>query len=156
MIWWIVALAVLVGVLWWPESGRTSGQHDSTGCTSDTTCPGKRWTAHWLAEPSWRRRRSRLLRRPPRGPEPGQAGGQRGERLAIRPGTVRKRSVGRSGARRPDSVPVALVAELADAEARVLLARRFHNDAVRDTWCCRAAAGALAAPGRESPATQIL
>ena len=35
------------------------------------------------------------------------------------------------------SVPVALVAELADAEARVLLARRFHNDAVRDTLALR-------------------
>lgn len=33
----------------------------------------------------------------------------------------------------PAALPVALVAELADAEARVLLARRFHNDAVRDT-----------------------
>ncbi len=33
----------------------------------------------------------------------------------------------------PASLPSALVAELADAEARVLLARRFHNDAVRDT-----------------------
>lgn len=33
----------------------------------------------------------------------------------------------------PASVPAALVAELSDAEARVLLARRFHNDAVRDT-----------------------
>lgn len=33
----------------------------------------------------------------------------------------------------PASVPAALLAELADAEARVLLARRFHNDAVRDT-----------------------
>lgn len=31
------------------------------------------------------------------------------------------------------ALPPALVAELADAEARVLLARRFHNDAVRDT-----------------------
>lgn len=37
----------------------------------------------------------------------------------------------------PSSVPVALVAELADAEARVLLARRFHNDAVRDTLALR-------------------
>lgn len=37
----------------------------------------------------------------------------------------------------PASVPVALVAELADAEARVLLARRFHNDAVRDTLALR-------------------
>lgn len=42
----------------------------------------------------------------------------------------------------PASLPAALIAELADAEARVLLARRFHNDAVRDTlalgndgWC---------------------
>ncbi len=32
----------------------------------------------------------------------------------------------------PGSLPTALIAELADAEARVLLARRFHNDAVRD------------------------
>lgn len=37
----------------------------------------------------------------------------------------------------PVSLPVALVAELADAEARVLLARRFHNDAVRDTLALR-------------------
>jgi 8-oxo-dGTP pyrophosphatase MutT (NUDIX family) len=31
----------------------------------------------------------------------------------------------------------ALIAELADAEARVLLGRRFHNDAVRDTLALR-------------------
>lgn len=31
------------------------------------------------------------------------------------------------------SLPAGLVTELADAEARLLLARRFHNDAVRDT-----------------------
>ena len=37
----------------------------------------------------------------------------------------------------PASLPVALVAELADSEARVLLARRFHNDAVRDTLALR-------------------
>jgi hypothetical protein len=37
----------------------------------------------------------------------------------------------------PAAIPVALVAELADAEARVLLARRFHNDAVRDTLALR-------------------
>ncbi len=37
----------------------------------------------------------------------------------------------------PSTIPVALVAELADAEARVLLARRFHNDAVRDTLALR-------------------
>lgn len=37
----------------------------------------------------------------------------------------------------PSELPVALVAELADAEARVLLARRFHNDAVRDTLALR-------------------
>ena len=37
----------------------------------------------------------------------------------------------------PTGLPVALVAELADAEARVLLARRFHNDAVRDTLALR-------------------
>jgi 8-oxo-dGTP pyrophosphatase MutT (NUDIX family) len=37
----------------------------------------------------------------------------------------------------PASLPVPLVAELADAEARVMLARRFHNDAVRDTLSLR-------------------
>jgi len=37
----------------------------------------------------------------------------------------------------PATLPLALVAELADAEARVLLARRFHNDAVRDTLSLR-------------------
>jgi 8-oxo-dGTP pyrophosphatase MutT (NUDIX family) len=37
----------------------------------------------------------------------------------------------------PVSLPVGLVAELADAEARVTLARRFHNDAVRDTLALR-------------------
>lgn len=35
------------------------------------------------------------------------------------------------------SLPQPLVAELADAEARVVLARRFHNDAVRDTLALR-------------------
>ena len=37
----------------------------------------------------------------------------------------------------PESVPAGLIAELADAEARVLLGRRFHNDAVRDTLALR-------------------
>ncbi|MGH3562855.1 MAG: NUDIX hydrolase [Mycobacterium sp.] len=37
----------------------------------------------------------------------------------------------------PASLPTPLVAEVADAEARVLLARRFHNDAVRDTHALR-------------------
>ncbi len=37
----------------------------------------------------------------------------------------------------PSSLPLALIAELADAEARVQLARRFHNDAVRDTLALR-------------------
>ncbi len=37
----------------------------------------------------------------------------------------------------PVSLPAALVPELADAEARVTLARRFHNDAVRDTLTLR-------------------
>lgn len=37
----------------------------------------------------------------------------------------------------PALLPPAMVAELADAEARVLLARRFHNDAVRDTVALR-------------------
>jgi 8-oxo-dGTP pyrophosphatase MutT (NUDIX family) len=37
----------------------------------------------------------------------------------------------------PESVPSGLIAELGDAETRVLLARRFHNDAVRDTLALR-------------------
>lgn len=37
----------------------------------------------------------------------------------------------------PESLPQALIGELADAEARVVLARRFHNDAVRDTLALR-------------------
>jgi 8-oxo-dGTP pyrophosphatase MutT (NUDIX family) len=37
----------------------------------------------------------------------------------------------------PASLPAGLIAELADAEARVLLARQFHNDAVRDTLALR-------------------
>lgn len=37
----------------------------------------------------------------------------------------------------PATVPPALLAELAEAESRVLLARRFHNDAVRDTLALR-------------------
>jgi 8-oxo-dGTP pyrophosphatase MutT (NUDIX family) len=37
----------------------------------------------------------------------------------------------------PAVLPAGLIAELADAETRVLLARRFHNDAVRDTLALR-------------------
>jgi hypothetical protein len=37
----------------------------------------------------------------------------------------------------PDTIRPALAAELAEAESRVLLARRFHNDAVRDTLALR-------------------
>lgn len=37
----------------------------------------------------------------------------------------------------PASLPQPLTTELADAEARVVLARRFHNDAVRDTLALR-------------------
>jgi hypothetical protein len=37
----------------------------------------------------------------------------------------------------PDTVPPALMAELAEAESRVLLARRFPNDAVRATLALR-------------------
>lgn len=36
-----------------------------------------------------------------------------------------------------EALPPQLIAELADAEARVLIARRFHNDAVRDTLALR-------------------
>lgn len=38
---------------------------------------------------------------------------------------------------RTEALSPQLAAELADAEARVLLARRFHNDAVRDTLALR-------------------
>jgi hypothetical protein len=37
----------------------------------------------------------------------------------------------------PDAVPAALMTELGEAESRVLLARRFHNDAVRDILALR-------------------
>jgi hypothetical protein len=37
----------------------------------------------------------------------------------------------------PDAVPAGLMTELGEAESRVLLARRFHNDAVRDTLALR-------------------
>jgi len=74
--------------------------------------------------------------------------GPEGKRLAALAGTAeRAPRVGRETAENelsaalalvdPVSLPVALVAELADAEARVTLARRFHNDAVRDTLALR-------------------
>lgn len=76
------------------------------------------------------------------------AGGPEGKRLAALAGAAERASrSGREAAENelsaalalvdPASLPVALVAELADAEARVLLARRFHNDAVRDTLALR-------------------
>jgi 8-oxo-dGTP pyrophosphatase MutT (NUDIX family) len=37
----------------------------------------------------------------------------------------------------PELLPRPLVAELADADTRVMMARRFHNDAVRDTRALR-------------------
>ena len=46
-------------------------------------------------------------------------------------------SVHRADRDRPGGRPPALMAELAEAESRVLLARRFHNDAVRDTLALR-------------------
>jgi 8-oxo-dGTP pyrophosphatase MutT (NUDIX family) len=74
--------------------------------------------------------------------------GPEGKRLAALAGTAeRAPRAGREAAENelsaalalvdPVSLPVALVAELADAEARVMLARRFHNDAVRDTLALR-------------------
>ncbi len=74
--------------------------------------------------------------------------GPEGKRLAALAGTAeRAPRVAREAAENelsaalalvdPVSLPVALVAELADAEARVMLARRFHNDAVRDTLALR-------------------
>src|SRR5882757_11189374 len=83
-------------------------------------------------------------------------GGPDGKRLAARadaaeraPRTAREAAENELSAALalvdPASLPVALVAELADAEARVLLARRFHNDAVRDTLALR-----------ERPAVRIL
>ena len=75
-------------------------------------------------------------------------GGPEGKRLAAVAGAAeRAPRSGREAAENelsaalalvdPASLPLALVAELADAEARVLLARRFHNDAVRDTLALR-------------------
>ena len=76
------------------------------------------------------------------------AGGPEGKRLAAladaaerAPRTAREAAENELSAALtvvdPASLPAALVAELADAEARVLLARRFHNDAVRDTLALR-------------------
>ena len=76
------------------------------------------------------------------------AGGPQGKRLAaLADAAERAPRSGREAAENelsaalagvdPVSLPTALVAELADAEARVLLARRFHNDAVRDTLALR-------------------
>ncbi|MDY6869531.1 MAG: NUDIX domain-containing protein [Actinomycetota bacterium] len=76
------------------------------------------------------------------------AGGPEGKRLAaLADAAERAPRSGREAAENqlsaalalvdPASLPAALVAELADAEARVLLARRFHNDAVRDTLALR-------------------
>jgi 8-oxo-dGTP pyrophosphatase MutT (NUDIX family) len=76
------------------------------------------------------------------------AGGPKGKRLAaLADAAERAPRSGREAAENelsaalalvdPASLPAALVAELADAEARVLLARRFHNDAVRDTLALR-------------------
>ena len=76
------------------------------------------------------------------------AGGPQGKRLAVlaaaaerAPRSAREAAENELSAALalvdPLSLPVALVAELADAEARVLLARRFHNDAVRDTLALR-------------------
>src|SRR4029079_360530 len=56
----------------------------------------------------------------------------------------------------PGSLPVPLVAELADAEARVLLARRFHNDAVRDTLALRERPAGAPVPGRRPPGARAL
>ena len=56
----------------------------------------------------------------------------------------------------PASLPAGLIAELADAEARVLLARRFHNDAVRDTLALAGRAhGARVAPRRNRKAAKL-
>ncbi|MCV7061032.1 NUDIX hydrolase [Mycolicibacterium vaccae] len=75
-------------------------------------------------------------------------GGPEGRRLAARAAAAeRAPRSGREAAENelsaalarvnPASLPLPLVAELADAEARVVLARRFHNDAVRDTLALR-------------------
>ena len=83
-----------------------------------------------------RRRRRRL-----RGGSAGQAAGRAGRRRRARPAPAREAAENELSAELalvdPASLPLALVAELADAEARVLLARRFHNDAVRDTLALR-------------------
>ena len=109
-----------------------------TGCTSATTCPGRRSTARWPGARWWRAR----------SPSTPTAAGPEGKRLAaLADAAERAPRAGREAAENelsaalalvdPASLPVALVAELADAEARVLLARRFHNDAVRDTLALR-------------------
>ena len=118
-------------------SGPSRPRTVSTGCTSVTTCRGRRSTACWRAAPWWRGRSATDAY--------GRAAA--GRRLAaLADAAERAPRTGREAAENelsaalalvdPASLPVTLVAELADAEARVLLARRFHNDAVRDTLRC--------------------
>ena len=118
--------------------GRTRPHTGWTGCTSATTCPGRRSTARWPDAP-WSPARSRV---------DAYGAGPEGKRLAaLADAAEQAPRAGREAAENelsaalalvdPVSLPVALVAELADAEARVLLARRFHNDAVRDTLALR-------------------
>ena len=64
--------------------------------------------------------------------------GPEGRRLAALAGAAEQTPrAGREAAENELSAALALVAEQADAEARVTLARRFHNDAVRDTLALR-------------------
>ncbi|MFN8088583.1 MAG: NUDIX domain-containing protein [Mycobacterium sp.] len=138
MIWWIVALAVLVGVLlvagiWaYQRATRLDRLH-------------VRYDLSWQALDSALARRAVVARAVAADSYGDRPEGRNLARLADS-----AESASRSDRERcendlsaalalvdPNSVPVALVAELADAEARVLLARRFHNDAVRDTLVLR-------------------
>ena len=138
MIWWIVALAVLVSVLlvagiWaYQRATRLDRLH-------------VRYDLSWQALDSALARRAVVARAVAADSYGDRAEGRNLTRLADiaeRASRLdRERSENELSAALalvdPSSVPVALVAELADAEARVLLARRFHNDAVRDTLVLR-------------------
>ena len=105
-----------------------------------------------------RGRRRRLRRRRAGRQAAGGAGRRRRAGAARGAGGRRERAVGGAVARSiPHRCRAALVAELADAEARVLLARRFHNDAVRDTLALRERRPVrLAAAGRDRGDADVL
>ena len=134
MMWLVVAIAVLVAVLvlvggW---AIRTANRLDRLNVRYDLS---------WQALDGALARRAVVARAVAIDAYGGSAEGKR--LAALADAAERAPREGRENAENelsaalamvdPASLPAGLIAELADAEARLLLARRFHNDAVRDT-----------------------